>query len=128
MSDDQRPRRILIAEDDARAAQTLSQLLREDGYDVEIALDGAAAVARLGRVPAPDVLLADYRLPHLDGLAVATYGRACLPHLPIVMITSYPEVIARGSQGPIASPFVMMSKPVEYAELAREIAAILAHV
>src|SRR4051812_48937037 len=92
-------RMVLVVEDDVPAGRTLAQLLREDGYEVEVALDGEAAIARLGRNPPPDVLVTDYRLPRADGLEVVAFARGLLPDLRVVMVTSYPEVIARLDHG-----------------------------
>ena len=116
---------VLLVEDDASAARTLAALLREDGYEVEVVLDGAAAIARLGQPPAPDVLLVDYKLPHADGLAVASYGQA-LPTPPhVVMVTSYPEVVARLPLR-LDPPIVLLAKPLVYDELTRELERIRA--
>jgi CheY-like chemotaxis protein len=84
-------------------------LLREDGYDVEAVLDGVAAIARLGRTPLPDVLVADYKLPHADGLAVAGYGRSRHKPLHIVLVTSYPEVLVRLNHPP-GPPAIVLTK------------------
>ncbi|TAK21979.1 MAG: response regulator [Myxococcaceae bacterium] len=118
---------VLVVEDDVSAGRTLAQLLREDGYEVEVVLDGEAAMARLTRAPTPDVLITDYRLPRADGLEVATYGRKLHPNLSIVMVTSYPEVIARiGSRADV--PTVILSKPLVYAELTRELDRLIERV
>jgi len=114
-----------VVEDAVSAGSALARLLREDGYEVEVVLDGEAAMRRLARAPTPDVLVTDYRLPRADGLEVATFGRRLHPDLAVVMVTSYPEVIAR-----IASrtevPTVMLSKPLIYAELTRVLEAMSA--
>jgi len=118
---------VLVVEDDVSAGRTLAQLLREDGYEVEVVLDGEAAMARLSRTPTPDVLITDYRLPRADGLEVASYGRKLHPSLSIVMVTSYPEVIARmGSRAEV--PTVILSKPLVYAELTRELDRLIDRV
>lgn len=118
---------VLVVEDDVSAGRTLAQLLREDGYEVEVVLDGEAAMNRLARAPTPDVLITDYRLPRADGLEVATYGRKLHPNLSIVMVTSYPEVIARiGSRADV--PTVILSKPLVYAELTRELDRLIERV
>ena len=111
---------VLVVEDDVSAGRTLAQLLREDGYEVEVVLDGEAAIARLGRAPTPDVLVTDYRLPRADGLEVVLAGRRLHPGLCVVMVTSYPEVIARLDQRPDV-PTVILSKPLVYADLTREL-------
>ena len=118
---------VLVVEDAVSAGSTLARLLREDGYEVEVVLDGEAAMNRLARAPTPDVLITDYRLPRADGLEVATYGRKLYPNLSIVMVTSYPEVIARiGSRADV--PTVILSKPLVYAELTRELDRLIDRV
>jgi two-component system, NtrC family, nitrogen regulation response regulator GlnG len=112
-------RTILVVEDDA-SGKRLAQLLREDGYDVDVVLDGEAAMERLARLPPPDVLVTDYRLPRADGLEVVAFGRKLHPNLGVVMITSYPEVIARLERGP-GIPTVILAKPLAYSDLTREL-------
>lgn len=111
---------MLIVEDDARTARTLSQMLQEDGYDVELAFDGANAIARLGREPRPDVLVVDYRLPHVDGMVVARYARSRYPELPVFVVSSYPEVVLQSP--PLNPPAILLTKPLIYRELTDELA------
>lgn len=117
--------RILLVEDDTGTARTLSRLLDEDGYDVEVACDSGEAMDRLDRAPAPDVLVSDFLLPHADGLAVASHARALRPALPVVMITSYAEVLARVERR-LDPPAVMLAKPLDYAALMRALKGLLA--
>jgi two-component system response regulator MprA len=112
--------RVLIVEDDARTARTLSQMLEEDGYNVELSFDGASAIARLGRDPAPDALVVDYRLPHVDGMVVARYARSRYPRIPVFVVSSYMEVVAQTP--PLDPPAVMLTKPLVYRELTDELA------
>ena len=114
---------VLIVEDDARSARTLGKMLVEDGFDTELAFDGAGAIARLGRGAIPDVLLVDYRLPHVDGLAVAAYARSLRPDLPIIMLTSYPEVVAQ-ARSTLNQPPVMLTKPLVYADLTGQLSRL----
>ena len=111
---------VLLVEDDVSAGRTLAQLLREDGYEVELVLDGEAAMAKLACAPAPDVLIVDYRLPRADGLEVAAFGRRRHPGLHVVMVTSYAEVIARIDRRPDPST-IILPKPLAYADLTREL-------
>lgn len=111
------PFRILVVEDDVSDARMLAQLLREDGYDVEVVLDGASAIGRLAHAPMPDLLIADYKLPHADGLAIASYARSRDPAIEVVVITGYPEIVERlagQAGGPLRAVF---SKPLIYADL-----------
>lgn len=111
---------ILLVEDDVRSARILVRMLRDDGYDVELATDGAAAIARLTRRPLPDVLVTDLRMPHADGEAVARYARSLEPSMPVLLVTGYPEMAAR-IEGPIRDEMTVLTKPLDYAELVADI-------
>jgi CheY-like chemotaxis protein len=65
-----RPRRVLIIEDNADAAESMRALLRTDGHHIELAYDGAAGLAKLEDFRADFVLL-DIGLPRMDGFMVA---------------------------------------------------------
>jgi PAS domain S-box-containing protein len=61
--------RVLIADDNVDAADSLAELLRLEGYDVYVAYDGAEAIATSARVE-PDVALLDVGMPRASGLEV----------------------------------------------------------
>jgi signal transduction histidine kinase/ActR/RegA family two-component response regulator len=65
-----RPRRILIIEDNADAADSMRALLRTEGHHIEVVYDGAAGLAKLDEFSADFVLL-DIGLPRVDGFMVA---------------------------------------------------------
>ena len=65
-----RPRRVLIIEDNADAAESMRALLRTDGHHIELAYDGAAGLAKLEEFRADFVLL-NIGLPRMDGFMVA---------------------------------------------------------
>jgi CheY-like chemotaxis protein len=115
---------VLVVEDDVRAARALVRMLREDGFDAELCPDGAAAIGRLTRAPAPDALVTDLRMPHADGVAVARYGQLRRPGLLVFVVTSYDEQAARLDLDPKPSVF---PKPLDYdllsTSLRRELAA-----
>ena len=115
---------VLVVDDDVRTARLFVRMLREDGFQVELAHDGAAAIGRLGRAPMPDVLVTDLSMPHADGLAVAKYARACRPGLPVVLVTGYPDLVARrvGSLDPEPQVF---TKPLDYDELSTKLGQAL---
>jgi DNA-binding response OmpR family regulator len=62
--------RVLVVEDDPMVAESLAGLLRLDGYEVQVAGDGGAAL-EVFQADHPDVVLLDLGLPVLDGYAVA---------------------------------------------------------
>lgn len=73
------PRRVLVVDDNHDAADTLAAILRLSGHDVQVAYDGAAALAAAAAAP-PDVALLDIDMPGMNGYALAAQLR-CLPGL-----------------------------------------------
>jgi two-component system response regulator MprA len=118
-SRDRRPL-VLVVEDDARSAGLLARLLRTDGYDTDVTTDGAAALARLTRDPVPEAVITDFHLPHADGLAIAHYARSRRAGIPIFVVTGYPHSLENVA-GWVGDPFVLFTKPLDYAELVRRL-------
>ncbi len=83
---------VLVIEDDAHVVTLLTELLRSEGYDVEVATDGLAGLLKL-RTSAADVALLDVMMPDIDGTRVLRQlleehdGR--LP-LPVLVVTGSP--------------------------------------
>jgi CheY-like chemotaxis protein len=69
------PARVLIVDDNADAAETLAELLRVEGYEVQCARDAKSALALLETFPAQLGLL-DIGLPDIDGYGLAERIRA----------------------------------------------------
>ncbi len=70
------PLRILCADDNVHVASLLVTTLRNQGYAVETAIDGQQAASALARTPATiDLLITDFRMPRLDGYALAKGAR-----------------------------------------------------
>ncbi|WP_437574513.1 response regulator [Sorangium sp. So ce887] len=111
---------ILLVDDDIRTARLLARLLEDDGFRVELATDGAFAIARLARTPVPDILVTDFRMPHADGIAVARFARSLRPDLPLFVLTGYPELVARLGRG-LVPEAVVHTKPVDYTALSAEL-------
>src|SRR2546423_1982857 len=61
--------KLLIADDDRSITEGLSAILRDEGYDVAVAVDGQKALDQLGAEPY-GVVLADLKMPKVDGLAL----------------------------------------------------------
>jgi len=88
------PRQVLVADDDADVRRLLARHLREAGYDVVEAADGAEAVA-LARQAPPGLVLMDLRMPTMDGLAALRELRAepTTRDLPVIMMTASPGML-----------------------------------
>ena len=78
--------RILLAEDNIVFRELLTALLEAAGYAVEIAADGAAALAR-ATAGSFDAVIADIIMPNMDGLELIRLLRRERPQLPIIAIS-----------------------------------------
>jgi CheY-like chemotaxis protein len=85
--------RILVIEDDPYAREALSLLLGYYGYDVVAASNGSDGLALVSDA-APDLVVTDWRMPGLSGLALCLALRKRRHSMPIVVVTSAEEVFS----------------------------------
>jgi CheY-like chemotaxis protein len=92
-------RRVVVADDDPAIRWFFADLLRAQGCDVEEAEDGAAALDRARRT-APDLIVSDIRMPHLDGVTLCRALRAdpILGDVPLILL-SWKEDWLRQAEG-----------------------------
>jgi CheY-like chemotaxis protein len=85
-------RLILVIEDNVDAGETLAQVLRVNGHQVSVALDGRTGIAEARRL-VPDVVLCDIGLPDFDGHTVARTLRAdaTLRATRLIALTGYAQ-------------------------------------
>jgi CheY-like chemotaxis protein len=115
------PKRILIVEDEPVTRKNISRFLRELGYYVDEAKDGAEALDLLN-TSRFDLLLSDVRMPRVDGMIVSSYLRCTSPNTPVIIITGYPDEMVGAFQAPRV---VRMSKPVLLDDLESKIRQLL---
>ncbi len=77
---------MLVVDDDPNVAEVVTRYLEREGFGVEVARDGHAALDRALAVP-PDLVVLDLMLPGIDGLEVCRRLRALAP-VPVVMLTA----------------------------------------
>ena len=84
--------RILIAEDDDAIRNLVVRALGEDGHDLTVAADGAAALDALNRHNGEfDLLLTDVKMPMMDGIALALAAGRHHPDVAIMLMTGYAD-------------------------------------
>jgi signal transduction histidine kinase/CheY-like chemotaxis protein len=83
-------RRILIADDNADAADSLAELLRMEGHEVHVAYDGEQALSIFLGID-PDAALLDVGMPRMSGLevALAIRERACGQRATLIAVTGW---------------------------------------
>jgi two-component system response regulator MprA len=104
--------RVLVVDDDAPVRRMLQRSLAAEGFDVEVAADGGAALVAAER-SAPDLVILDVTMPGLDGLAICRRLRAKGLRGSILMLTARDAVADRvtgleaGADDYLVKPFAM---------------------
>jgi len=106
--------KVLVVDDEEAVREALRRALRLEGYDVELASDGAEALERLeGENAQPDAVVLDVLLPVTDGLEVARKLRRDGNSVPILMLTARAAVDDRvagldaGADDYLVKPFAL---------------------
>ena len=102
--------RVLVADDEESIRELLARTLALAEYEVETVGDARAALDRL-RMADYDLLIADLRMPGMDGLLLVREARRMHPTLPVIIITGYSseataiEAVNLGVVGYLVKPF-----------------------
>src|SRR5439155_21912445 len=106
------PTRMLVVEDDPDIAQLVARYLEKGGFAADVVSSGRDALTAIG-ARAPDLLILDRMLPHVDGLEIcrAVRSNAKTAAMPIIMLTARAEESDRivglelGADDYVAKPF-----------------------
>src|SRR5690242_21785137 len=82
---DNAPMKILVVDDERAVRESLRRALELEGYEIELAEDGAQALERLADQPEPDAMVLDVLMPGVDGLEVSRTLRRKGSKVPILM-------------------------------------------
>jgi two-component system response regulator MprA len=114
---------ILVVDDDRAVREALERALGLEGYDVELAADGAEALASVERHE-PDAIVLDVLMPGVDGLEVCRVLRKAQSRVPILMLTVRDDLGDR-IEGLDAGADDYLGKPFELEELLARVRALL---
>ncbi|MBZ5708957.1 sigma-54-dependent transcriptional regulator [Nannocystis pusilla] len=123
--EESRPTRILVVDDESSARSALSELLREEGYEVQSAADGYKALGRIDQWE-PDVVITDVKMPGLSGLELISKLREIYPDVAVVVMTAFGSV-----EGAVEALHLgaddYLSKPVDLPQLLIVLQRVLRH-
>lgn len=104
--------RVLVVDDEASIRELLTKTLALAEYEVATEADGAGALQRLRESSVPyDLLIADLKMPGMDGLTLIRQAKRIRPELAIVIITGFStessaiEAVNLGVSGYLTKPF-----------------------
>jgi two-component system response regulator MprA len=115
--------RILVVDDEPAVREAVDRALRLQGYETELAADGAEALDALAE-RAPDALVLDVLMPRVDGLEVCRRLRAAGDRTPVLVLTARDAVPDR-VRGLDAGADDYLVKPFALEELLARLRALL---
>jgi len=113
--------RILVCDDDADVRAVVGEFLRDSGYVVWEAENPFLALEILEREWPIDLLIADYAMPEMNGLAVIDRAQAHYHGLRVLLMSGHAEILQAGG----VSGIPLLTKPFKVAELKKRIAETL---
>ncbi len=120
-----RGQRILLVDDDAMVAKSVQLMLDRLGYRVTAFTSPEQALAQFAAAPADfDLLIVDYQLPSMTGLALAKKVLHLRPEIPVFIASGFAgamtaeKMLAEGVTG-------FLQKPIDLADLAKTLAKTL---
>ncbi|MCK4422875.1 MAG: sigma-54-dependent Fis family transcriptional regulator, partial [Candidatus Omnitrophica bacterium] len=102
--------KIVIVDDELSMVEFLSNMLIQDGYQVESTTDGKQAID-LVRANSPDIVISDIKMSPLNGLQILKQVKQINPEINVIMITAFGSIegavgaVKDGAYDYITKPF-----------------------
>ena len=107
----------LVADDEAGMRESVARALRREGFQVTAVEDGAAALDALRRAPV-DLLVADLRMPGLDGLELLRAAKLVAPDTEVVVLSGH-GTVEEAVEAMKEGAYDFLTKPFDRAPLVR---------
>ena len=118
------PDRVMVVEDDFETRELIAEVLRDDGYAVQTAANGAEALAalRMGTDARPDIILLDLMMPIMSGWQFLDEraGDQELARIPVLVLSADPTRQLASSRGVVA----VVGKPFDLPRLLKLVRAV----
>ncbi|MDR4493021.1 MAG: sigma-54 dependent transcriptional regulator [Nitrospirales bacterium] len=117
--------KILIVDDEPDTLTLLREIMEKEGYQVHTATSSATALKHFIEF-APDLVLSDIQMPHMDGLALLAETRKRSPLTQVILLTAYGS-LSTAVEGIKAGAFDYLSKPFSLEEIRTVVRRALEH-
>jgi DNA-binding NtrC family response regulator len=114
---------VLVVDDESVLAGAMGDYLGRHGFSVTLKSSGEEALATIERQP-PDIVVLDYRLPRMDGLALLRRIKESRPEVEVIMLTAHGSVESAVEAMKLGA-FDYLNKPVDLEELRLVVAKAL---
>jgi CheY-like chemotaxis protein len=99
-------KKILIIDDEPDFIKVVKERIESWGFEVSSCESGREALETLGKI-SPDVIVLDYIMPEMDGVAVLKHIRAIDQKIPVIMFTAHPDIkVIKGTDALGVSAFI----------------------
>ena len=88
---------IMLIDDEPDLLEIMGAVIRGWGYDLTTASGGKEAI-EIFKVKKPDIIVLDYLMPEMDGIATLKEIRKLDKKIPVIMFTAYPDKIIKGTE------------------------------
>lgn len=109
--------RVLVVEDETAAVRVMTLALEREKFEVRAVGEASLALAMVDELK-PDVIVADYLLPGMDGMELLRYLQRRSPDLPIVIVTGHGDE-RLATEAMKLGAFDYLPKPLDYEEMTR---------
>jgi two-component system, NtrC family, response regulator PilR len=116
--------KLLVVDDEQGIREMLEIYLRREGYDVLTAEDGETALAYCHKTPF-DVVIADIKMPHLDGISLLNKVKEFSPETIFIMITAFAS-FETAKESMKKEAYDYLTKPFDVEDVKKKIEAALA--
>ncbi|MFO7320498.1 MAG: response regulator [Chloroflexota bacterium] len=107
--------RVLIVEDERNIRILLTSILRQQGFEVVEAVNGAEAVRCLQDSGPFRLVITDLRMPHMNGMALLEILNQQYPDIPVIVTSAY--TLAEWATPVAASAYHSLPKPFSHRQL-----------
>ncbi len=117
------PLNVLVIEDEPLVCDIITEYLIRDGHTFEVASNGLEGLERF-EINKFDLIITDRAMPAMSGDHVATAIKQMEPHVPIIMLTGFGDLMNSTGERPIGVDLIV-SKPVTIAKLRQAISQVM---
>lgn len=114
---------ILLVDDNANGLRARKMVLEELGYNIVTAPHGRDALERFG-AHVFDLVVTDYKMPHMDGIELISNLRKRQPDLPIVLISGFADTLGLNEEN-TGADVVIQKSANEVSHLIRAVARLM---
>ena len=118
--------RLLVVDDEPLVREIIVEQLKAEGYAAIAAADAAEALALLDAGEEVDLVISDFSMPGMDGVALVGEVQRRRPKLPAILLTGFATNAAEiAVSGAVSGTFSLLRKPIAGQQLAERVALML---